>query len=64
MIGVWICIFLRDIKLLEMQPRKLISKIRIVELGGGRGSLMNDLLVALNDLKITHNFDLNFVEIS
>ena len=35
-----------------------------MELGGGRGLLMKDIIRSLQDVEIKDNFDINFVEVS
>lgn len=42
----------------------MTKKFRIVELGGGRGLFIKDILKTLGDLKIKNNFDVSFIEVS
>lgn len=35
-----------------------------MELGGGRGFFIKDIVRALSDLKISNNFDITFIEVS
>lgn len=42
----------------------MLRKFRIVELGGGRGFFIKDIVRALSDLKISNNFDITFIEVS
>ena len=64
MVGVWIAYFLGKTQILDPDTKAVTRKFRLVELGGGRGLLMKDIIRSLNDLKISENFDINFVEMS
>jgi hypothetical protein len=64
MFGVWIAYFLKKIKVFDEQNEQVTKKFRIVELGGGRGFFIKDIVRSLSDLKITNNFDVTFIEVS
>lgn len=64
MFGVWIVYFLKKTKIYDEERSEVTKKFRIVELGGGRGLFIKDILKAMGDLKITNNFDVSFIEVS
>ena len=64
MIGIWIINFLIKTKILNPSTNSVEKKFRVIELGGGRGLLMKDILRSFYDLNIDNYFDLNFVEVS
>ena len=64
MIGIWLINFLTQTKIYNPATQSVEKKFRIVELGGGRGMLMKDILRSLYDLKINNHFDISFVEVS
>lgn len=64
MIGVWIVLFLKNAKVFDEETCKLNRKIRIVELGGGRGFLIREIIKVFSDLKIKEDYDINMIEVS
>ena len=64
MLAVWIAYFLGKAEVLDPETKAVSQKFRIVELGGGRGLLMKDIIRSLQDVEIKDNFDINFVEVS
>ena len=64
MLGVWIVYFLQKTNVIDKGTHKLNKRFRIVELGGGRGLLMKDIVNSFRDVQITDGFDINFVEVS
>lgn len=64
MFGIWITYFLKKTKIFNEETQQLEKKFRIVELGGGRGLFIKDIVRALGDMKITNNFDISFIEVS
>ena len=64
MLAVWITYFLQKTQVLDPETRAIVKKFRIVELGGGRGLLMADIIRSLHELGISDNFEINFIEAS
>lgn len=64
LIGVWIFQFLQHTKILNLTTNAVEKKFRIIELGGGRGLLMRDILKTFGSLQLNDYFDLHFVEVS
>ena len=50
MIAVWIAYFLQKVNIIDKETKAINKRFRIVELGGGRGLLMKDIIRALKDV--------------
>lgn len=61
MIGVWIAYFLQKTQPVYPESGVPLNRFRLVELGGGRGLLMKDIVRTLRDVSIISNFDINFI---
>jgi len=63
MVATWLVVFLQHPKVAAIDPNtmKINRKFRIVELGGGRGMLMQDILRSFRSYNISNNFDLSFI---
>ena len=66
MIATWLVVFLQNPALGCVNPlsNAVEKKFRLVELGGGRGMLMQDILRAFHSYKVDNHFDLSFIESS
>lgn len=64
MFGVWIAYFLKKTGVFNDSTDQIQKRFRIVELGGGRGYYIRDILRSLGDLKINNNFDIVMIEVS
>ena len=53
--------FLQHTKIINQTTNAVEKRFRIIELGGGRGLLMKDIIKSFSDLKINDYFDINFV---
>jgi SAM-dependent MidA family methyltransferase len=42
----------------------VLKRFRIVELGGGRGSLMVDIIRSFQGWKLVNDYDISFIEMS
>lgn len=56
MIAVWILYFLQKTGVVDQATQQVKKRFRIVELGGGRGLLMKDIINSFRDINITNNF--------
>ncbi len=64
MVATWLAVFMQTptIKVLDPLTNKVNRKFRLIELGGGRGLLMQDIIRSFFSYQINNNFDLNFIE--
>ena len=64
MVATWLAVFMQtpSVDIIDPLSNKVKRKFRLVELGGGRGLLMQDILRSFNSYQINNNFDLCFIE--
>jgi SAM-dependent MidA family methyltransferase len=64
MVATWLAVFMQtpSVQVLDPLTNAVNRKFRLVELGGGRGLLMQDILRSFRSYSIVNNFDLCFIE--
>ena len=57
MVATWLAVFMQtpSVNVIDPLSNTVNKKFRIVELGGGRGLLMQDILRSFNSYKIDNN---------